>query len=49
MTKILEKAYAKFWVPVMGRFISRLIPLVEGKSPEKSPTYDIERENKKQK
>ena len=42
MTKILKKAYARFWVPVMGRFLSKLIPLLEGKSPEKSPTYDID-------
>ena len=45
MTKIFQKAYAKFWVPVMGRFISKLIPLVEGKPPEKLPTYDIDRAN----
>ena len=49
MIKLLEKAYAKFWVPVMGRFISRLIPLFEGKPPEKLPTYEIDFEklNKK--
>tara|TARA_Y100000589_G_scaffold303633_1_gene316188 strand:- start:636 stop:785 length:150 start_codon:yes stop_codon:yes gene_type:complete len=49
MTKILEKAYVKFWVPVMGRFISRLIPFVEGKAPEKLPTYEIDRENSNKK
>ena len=49
MTKILKKAYAKFWVPVMGRFISKLIPLVEGKVPEKLPTYDIDRTNSNKK
>ena len=43
MNKILKNAYAKFWVPVMGRFISKLIPLLEGKVPEKPPTYDIDR------
>tara|TARA_Y100001968_G_C19296234_1_gene686781 strand:+ start:836 stop:985 length:150 start_codon:yes stop_codon:yes gene_type:complete len=49
MNKILKKAYAKFWVPVMGRFISMLIPLVEGKAPEKFPTYEIDpkKSNKK--
>tara|TARA_B100000214_G_C23896052_1_gene594150 strand:- start:296 stop:445 length:150 start_codon:yes stop_codon:yes gene_type:complete len=45
MNKILEKAYKNFWVPFMGRFISRFIPLLEGKSPDKLPTYDIDREN----
>ena len=43
MNKMLKNAYAKFWVPVMGRFISKLIPLLEGKAPEKPPTYDIDR------
>ncbi len=41
MNKLLKKAYARFWVPVMGRFVSKLIPLFEGKPPEKQPTYDI--------
>ena len=45
MNKMLKKAYANFWVPVMGRFISKLIPLVEGKAPKKLPTYEIDREN----
>ena len=45
MKNILKKAYTKFWVPVMGRFITKLIPLLEGKPPEKIPTYDIDREN----
>ena len=42
MNKILKDAYTKFWVPVMGRFVSRLIPLLEGKAPEKKPTFDID-------
>ena len=42
MKNILKNAYKKFWVPVLGRFVSRLIPLIEGKSPEKKPTYDID-------
>jgi len=46
MIKILKNAYKVFWVPVMGRFISRLIPLFEGKAPEKIPTYDIDGEKK---
>ena len=40
--KILKNAYKNFWVPVMGRFISELIPLLEGKSPQKRPTFDID-------
>ena len=42
MVKILQKAYSNIWVPVLGRILSKLIPLVEGKSPEKTPTYDID-------
>ena len=47
MNKILKNAYIHFWVPVMGRFISGLIPLLEGKAPEKKPTYDIDGVRKK--
>ncbi len=39
---MLKNFYTKFWVPIMGRFISYFIPLIEGKKPEKSPTYDID-------
>ena len=42
MINLLKKAYSRFWVPVMGRFISKLIPLLEGKHPDKPPTYDID-------
>ncbi len=42
MNKILKTAYVRFWVPVMGRFVSRLIPLLEGKAAKKKPTYDID-------
>ncbi|AIQ97066.1 hypothetical protein [Prochlorococcus sp. MIT 0801] len=42
MNKILKYAYTNFWVPVMGRFISRFIPLLEGKPPKHQPTYDID-------
>ena len=47
MNKILKNAYKKFWVPVLGRFISRMIPLIEGKTPDKTPTYDIDGDNSK--
>ena len=46
MNKILKSAYKRFWVPVMGRFIFRLIPLLEGKAPEKIPTFDIDGDKK---
>tara|TARA_Y100001968_G_C19168094_1_gene624243 strand:- start:295 stop:441 length:147 start_codon:yes stop_codon:yes gene_type:complete len=39
---MLKSAYKKFWVPIMGRFISSLIPFIEGKPPKKLPTYDID-------
>ena len=42
MNKILKKAYTRFWVPVMGRFVAKFIPLIEGKPPEIDPTYDID-------
>tara|TARA_Y100001968_G_scaffold225098_1_gene207880 strand:- start:2406 stop:2558 length:153 start_codon:yes stop_codon:yes gene_type:complete len=44
MSKILKSAYTKLWVPIMGRLVSKLIPLLEGKAPEKAPTYDIDGE-----
>ena len=47
MIKILKNAYKRFWVPVMGRFVSILIPLLEGKPPEKTPTYDIDGDKSK--
>tara|TARA_B100000579_G_scaffold435836_1_gene460105 strand:- start:1254 stop:1409 length:156 start_codon:yes stop_codon:yes gene_type:complete len=46
MNKILKTAYKRFWVPVLGRLVSRLIPLLEGKEPEKMPTYDIDGDKK---
>ena len=46
MNNILKNAYKNFWVPVMGRFVSGLIPFIEGKAPEKIPTYDIDGDKK---
>ena len=46
---MLKTAYKKIWVPVMGRIISRLIPLLEGKIPNEKPTYDIDGDKKKYK
>tara|TARA_Y100001968_G_C19281623_1_gene679515 strand:- start:446 stop:583 length:138 start_codon:yes stop_codon:yes gene_type:complete len=39
---MLKNAYKRLWVPVMGRLVAKLIPILEGKPPEKSPTYDID-------
>tara|TARA_B100000214_G_scaffold340682_1_gene287313 strand:- start:618 stop:761 length:144 start_codon:yes stop_codon:yes gene_type:complete len=47
MNEILKNAYKRFWVPIMGRFVSKLIPLLEGKIPEKKPTYDIDGDKSK--
>ena len=41
---MLKNLYKRFWVPVMGRLLARLIPLLEGKSPNQLPTYDIDNE-----
>ena len=48
MKKFLKFAYKGFWVPVMGRLISILIPLIEGKGPNNQPTYDIDGDKKKE-
>ena len=47
MNEILKTAYKKFWVPVLGRLISRLIPLIEGKKANETPTYDIDGDKSK--
>tara|TARA_Y100001968_G_C19336834_1_gene707346 strand:- start:365 stop:529 length:165 start_codon:yes stop_codon:yes gene_type:complete len=39
---MLKSSYKRIWVPFMGRLLSRLIPLIEGKKPNQSPTYDID-------
>ena len=44
---MLKIAYKKFWVPVMGRLLAKLIPLLEGKTPKTLPTYDIDRDKRK--
>ena len=44
VNNLLKNAYKNFWVPVMGRFITGFIPLLEGKIPENKPTYDIDGE-----
>ena len=49
MNNMLKNAYKNIWVPIMGRFISGFIPLLEGKTPKKKPTYDIDGQNKQKK
>ena len=46
---MLRNLYKKFWVPVMGRLLSKLIPLLEGKPPNTLPTYDIDGDHKREK
>ncbi len=46
---MLKGLYKNFWVPVMGRLLSRLIPLLEGKSPKELPTFDIDGDQKSKK
>tara|TARA_B100000965_G_C19249924_1_gene608270 strand:+ start:372 stop:542 length:171 start_codon:yes stop_codon:yes gene_type:complete len=46
---MLKTFYKKIWVPVMGRLVSMLIPLLEGKSPTQVPTFDIDGDKKKKK
>ncbi len=41
---MLRKAYSKIWVPVMGRILSLFTILIEGKQPDKLPTYDIDKD-----
>ena len=43
---MLKSAYKNFWVPVMGRLVSSLIPLLEGKRTLVPPTYDIDGDKK---
>ena len=47
MFKILKSAYKNFWVPVMGRIVSGLIPMFEGKRAENISTYDIDGDKNK--
>ncbi len=43
---MLKNAYKRIWVPIMGRMLSILIPIIEGKSPSQMPTYDIDCDRK---
>ena len=49
MISMLKFAYKNFWVPVMGRLLSSLIPLIEGKRTNEVPTYDIDGDKKNDK
>ena len=46
---MLKSAYKNFWVPVLGRLLSRLIPFLEGKPTLVPPTYDIDGDKKLEK
>ena len=46
---MLKELYKNFWVPVMGRLLTRLIPLLEGKPPKDLPTFDIDGDQKSKK
>ena len=46
---MLKTFYKKIWVPVMGRLVSMLIPLLEGKPPAEPPTFDIDSDKIKKK
>ena len=43
---MLKSAYKRIWVPIMGRLVSSLIPLLEGSKPKDLPTYDIDGDKK---
>ncbi len=43
---MFKTSYKKFWVPVMGRLLAKFIPVLEGRSPDKKPTYDIDGDKK---
>ncbi len=49
MIEFLKDNYKRIWVPVMGRFVSLLIPLIEGRTPDKQPTFDIDGDKKLEK
>ena len=46
---MLKIAYKYLWVPIMGRILTIFIPLLEGKAPNKSPTYDLDFDKDKDK
>ncbi len=43
---MLKFAYTRFWVPVFGRILSKLIPIIEGRNVQNTSTYDIDKESK---
>tara|TARA_Y100001968_G_C19212448_1_gene645450 strand:- start:92 stop:238 length:147 start_codon:yes stop_codon:yes gene_type:complete len=44
---MLKSLYKNIWVPVIGRLLSSLIPLFEGKKPNEKPTFDIDGDKEK--
>ncbi|KGG11698.1 hypothetical protein EV11_1518 [Prochlorococcus sp. SS52] len=39
---LLDKAYKKIWVPFFGRGLYLFVSFIEGKTPDKKPTYKID-------
>ena len=44
MSKALKSLYLKFWVPFFGRILTLFIPLIEGKKPNRKPTYKLDKD-----
>ena len=47
MINLLKKLYENIWVPILGRFISIFIPLIEGKKTIIKPTYNLKHNRNK--
>ena len=43
----IQEEYKAAFLPVMGRLLAKLIPLLEGKTPKTLPTYDIDGDKSK--
>tara|TARA_Y100001968_G_scaffold321792_1_gene356807 strand:- start:349 stop:492 length:144 start_codon:yes stop_codon:yes gene_type:complete len=43
---MLKGLYKRVWVPFFGRLLAKFIPFLEGKPPQKIPTYDIDGDQK---
>ena len=37
----MKLAYEEFWVPVLGRSLGFFIRFIEGRTPDKKPTFDL--------
>tara|TARA_Y100001968_G_C19308254_1_gene692759 strand:- start:254 stop:391 length:138 start_codon:yes stop_codon:yes gene_type:complete len=43
---MFKQLYKNVWVPILGRLLAKLIPIIEGKKPDKVPSYDIDGDKK---